>query len=106
MAGNIIHKDALVACDHTPGIATANAPSPRVQVSGMPVITILSPYTITGCNLQGTTSPACASGMWTEGATKVFVGGFPVAIDTGKSLCVASMGRLNARTVQKRVQAS
>jgi uncharacterized Zn-binding protein involved in type VI secretion len=106
MAGNIMHKDALVGCDHPPGNATADLPDQNVLVSGMPVITVGSLYTITGCALTGTTSPACVTGAWTQGAQRVLVGGVPVAIDNGQSLCAASFGRLNPRVVQQRVQAS
>lgn len=106
MAGNIMHKDALVICDHAPGIANADSPDPNVLVSGKPVMTILRSYTITGCALTGTTSPACVSGMWLQGAQKVLVGGLPVAIDSGTSICIASGGKLNSKIVQQRVQAS
>jgi hypothetical protein len=101
-----MHKDALVACDHAPGIANADSPDPRVKVSGMPVMTVLRTYTITGCALQSTTSPPCVSGMWIKGAQHVLVGGLPVAIDNGQSLCLTSFGKLNPRIVQQRVQAS
>jgi hypothetical protein len=103
--GFIMHKDALVACDHAPGIATADSPDLRVKVSGMPVMTVLRSYTVTGCALNGTSSPPCASGMWIQGAQHVLVGGFPVAVDDGKSVCLTSFGKLNPRVVQQRVQA-
>jgi len=106
MAGNIMHKDALVACDHAPGIAKADSPDQRVKVSGQPVMTVLRSYTITGCALTGTTSTACVSGMWLKGAQHVLVGGLPVAIDNGTSICLASGGKLNPKIVQQRVQAS
>jgi hypothetical protein len=106
MAGNIMHKDAIVGCDHPPGNATADSPAQNVLVSNMPVMTVGSSYTITGCALTGTSSPACVSGAWTQGAQRVLVGGVPVAIDNGQSLCAASFGRLNPRFVQRRAQAS
>jgi hypothetical protein len=106
VAGFIMHKDALVACDHAPGIADADSPDLRVKVSGMPVMTVLRTYTVTACALQSTNSPPCTTGMWTKGAQHVLVGGFPVAIDSGQSLCLTSFGKLNPRVVQQRVQAS
>lgn len=106
MAGFIMHKDALVACDHAPGIANADSPDLRVKVSGMPVMTVLRSYTVIGCGRTGSNSPACASGMWMQGAQHVLVGGLPVAIDNGQSVCIASFGKLNPRIVQQRVQAS
>jgi len=106
VAGFIMHKDALVICDHAPGIANADSPDLRVKVSGMPVMTVLRSYTVTGCALQGTSSPPCVSAMWTQGAQHVLVGGFPAAIDSGQSLCLTSFGKLNPRVVQQRVKAS
>lgn len=106
MAGFIMHKDALVVCDHSPGIANADSPEPRVKVSGMPVMTVLRTYTITGCGLQSSSTSFCATGAWTKGAQRVFAGGLPVAIDNGQSLCATTFGKLNARVVQQRVQAS
>ena len=106
MAGFIMHKDALVACDHAPGVASAIAPDPRVLVSGMPVVAVLSGYTVAGCNLQGSSTNFCATGMWIRGANHVLVGGMPVAIDNGQSSCATSFGKLNARVVQQRVKAS
>jgi uncharacterized Zn-binding protein involved in type VI secretion len=105
MAAFILHKDAIVVCDHTPGLAQSTMPSPRVSVSGMPVVTLLSPYTITGCGLSGSSNPPCLSGMWTKGATRVLVGGFPVAIQGGTALCLPTMGNLTARSMQQRAQA-
>jgi len=104
--GFIMHKDALVACQHAPGLAQAIMPSPRVSVSNMPVMTVFSQYTVVGCALNGTSSLPCTSAMWMEGAHRVFVGGLPVAIDSGKSLCAPSFGKLEPRSFQQRVEAS
>ena len=105
MAAFILHKDALVVCDHVPGLAQATMPSPRVSVSGMPAVTVLSPYTISACGLTGSTNPPCVSGMWTKGANRVLIGGFPVAIEGGDALCLPTMGSLTVRAVQQRVKA-
>jgi len=103
--GFIIHKDAVVACQHAPGVADAKAPDLRVSVSGKPVITIFRDYTVTGCALNGTNSPPCTTAMWIEGAKRVKVGGLAVAIDSGKSKCIPSLGKLEPRIFQKRVEA-
>jgi hypothetical protein len=105
MAAFILHKDAIVACDHVPGLAQSTMPSPRVSVSGMPVVTVLSPYSIAGCGLTGSTNPPCLSGMWTKGAKRVLVGGFPVAVQGGTAKCLPTMGNLTARAMQQRVKA-
>ncbi|HEU5137477.1 MAG TPA: hypothetical protein VFU13_20205 [Steroidobacteraceae bacterium] len=103
--GFIMHKDAVVACQHAPGLAEAKAPDPRVSVSGKPVMTVLRLYSVTGCALNGTNSPPCTTAMWIEGAQRVTVGGFPVAIDSGKSKCIPSLGKLEPRIFQQRVEA-
>jgi hypothetical protein len=105
MAAFILHKDAIVACDHVPGLAQALMPSPRVSVTGMPVVTVLSPYTISGCGLSGSSTPPCVSGMWTKGASRVLVGGFPVAVQGGEAKCLPTFGSLTANSTQQRVKA-
>jgi hypothetical protein len=106
MPGYILHKDALVACKHAPGLAHADQPDLHVSVSGMPVMTVLRSYTVIGCALNGTNSPPCTKAMWTAGAQRVFAGGFPVAIDTGQSLCLPSGQPLDPKTFQQRVKAT
>ena len=48
MPGFIVHLGATVLCAHG-GQAQPTAPFPRVLVSGMPVVTMASPYVIAGC---------------------------------------------------------
>ena len=74
-------------CSHA-GPATPLTPFPRVLVSGQPVVTIASPYGVTGCALTGTPTPPCVTGQWLVGAVRVLAGGVPVALMTGSSTCV------------------
>jgi hypothetical protein len=104
--GYILHQDALIACKHAPGLAHADQPDPRVKVSGMPVMTVLRSYTVTGCALNGSNSPPCTTAMWMRGAQHVLAGGFPIAIDAGVSLCLPSGQPLDPQTFQQRVQAT
>jgi hypothetical protein len=106
MAGKILHKGALVLCPHTPGAAQPDQTAARVTVSGQEVATLLPLYTVTGCGLNGTNSPPCTKAQWLKGAEHVFVGGVPVVIASGTSLCTPSGASLDPRVFQQRVTAS
>jgi len=101
MSGFIIHDGAYITCPHTSGIATPNETDTHVTVSGQPIMTVVRTYKIGGCP-QNT---PCSSAMWTEGAEHVTASGRPVAISTGKSLCVPP-GELKPQIFQQRVKAS
>jgi len=88
MPGPILHLGASVLCAHG-GVATPTVPFPRVLVSGQPVVTLTTPYVISGCALSTTSSPPCVTGQWVVGATRVLAGGAPVVITTGSSVTVA-----------------
>src|SRR4029450_5818631 len=81
-----LHLGALVLCTHA-GPATPTAPFARVLLSGQPVVTVGSPYVVTGCALTGS-APPCATGQWISGAVRVLGGGLPVATLTGASACI------------------
>jgi hypothetical protein len=74
-------------CSHA-GSAQPLVPSPRVLLSGQPVVTIASPYAIAGCALTGTPNPPCVTGQWLVGATRVLAAGTPVATMSGSSTCI------------------
>jgi hypothetical protein len=82
------------------------SPFPRVLLTGQPVVTLSSPYAITGCALTGTSAPPCATGQWLVGATRVLAGGVPVAIMTGSSTCVPTGTPLMPVSAQTRVLAT
>ena len=48
MSGPILHLGATVTCSHG-GQALPTTPTPRVLVSGQPVVTQTSPWTVAGC---------------------------------------------------------
>jgi hypothetical protein len=105
MPGAILHANALVLCPHT-GAAKPNAPVARVTVSGQPVVTLATVYSITNCTLPPNSGGPCATAQWKSGATHVRVLGQIVAIETGTSLCAPPPVPLQPRTVQHRVFAS
>jgi hypothetical protein len=74
-----------------------------VTVSGQPLVTIASPYAVTGCALTGTPTPPCVTGQWLVGAVRVLAGGVPVALLSGGSTCIPTGTPLLTLTAQLRV---
>jgi hypothetical protein len=105
MSSPILHLGATVICHHA-GPAQPAAPFPRVSVSGQPVVTLTSPYVITGCALSGSGSPPCATAQWVTGAVRVLAGGAPVLVQTGQAVCVPTGTGLTPVVVQPRVVAT
>jgi hypothetical protein len=89
-------------CSHA-GPATPTAPFPRVLVSGQPVVTLASPYVVTGCALTGTVVPPCVTGQWLVGAVRVLAGGVPVATMVGASTCIPTGTPMLPVSAQPRV---
>ena len=48
MPGFLLHSGAVVMCVHA-GTATPGAFSPRVTVSGQPIVTMANTYAVAGC---------------------------------------------------------
>ena len=105
MAGPALHLGAVVTCSHA-GPATPLAPFPRVLLSGQPVVTLSSPYAITGCALTGTGAPPCVTGQWISGAVRVLAGGVPVATIAGASTCIPTGTQMLPISAQPRVLAT
>jgi len=82
-------------------------PSPRVQVSGMPIATIAAPYTVAGCAfVPPAGNGPCVTAQWTMGAVQVMSEGQPVAILTGVATCVPTGTPLVPVVAQMRVLAT
>jgi hypothetical protein len=105
MPAPILHLGATVLCTHA-GQATPTAPSPRVTVSGQPVVTLASPYAIAGCGLTGTPTPPCVTGQFVMGAARVSAGGAFVATMVGQSVCVPTGTPMMPLVAQTRVLAT
>jgi len=103
MPGYLVDVGATVMCSHT-GRAQPLVPSPRVTVGGQPVVTISSMYTIAGCALSSVPSPPCVTGQWIVGATRVKVGGIPVAMQDGTSTCIPTGQPMQVLVTQVRVK--
>jgi hypothetical protein len=102
MPGPALHLGAVVTCTHA-GPATPATPFPRVLLSGQPLVTIASPYLVTGCALTGTPNPPCVTAQWTTGAVRVLAGAVPVALLTGTSTCIPNGTPMLPMTAQPRV---
>ena len=90
-------------CMHA-GQAQPLTPFPRVLVSGMPVVTMASPYAIAGCPFvpPGGNGP-CVTAQWVVGAVRVFAGGTPVLVQTSQAICAPTGTPLNIILTQTRV---
>jgi hypothetical protein len=102
MPAPALHLGAVVMCSHA-GSATPLVTFPRVLLSGQPVVTTLSPYTIAGCGLTGSGSPICVLGLWSSGAARVLAGGAPVATMAGSSSCLLTGSPMLPLSAQVRV---
>ena len=105
MPAPVLHLGATVLCAHA-GPAQPLSPFPRVLVSGQPIVTIASPYAITGCALTGTPAPPCVTGQWMVGAVRVLAGAVPVVIQSGQAMCIPTGTPLLPVAVQPRVLAT
>ena len=84
-------------CTHG-GTAQPLAADPRVLVSGMPVVTISSPYIIAGCGLTPS-GVFCVTGQWVSSATSVLASGVPVILIDSAGVCPpGTMQTLSAQT--------
>lgn len=103
MPGFFLHVGATVLCSHG-GQAQPVTPFPRVLVNGMPVVTMTSPYAITGCPFAspGGNGP-CVTAQWVSGATRVVAGGAPVLLQTSRAICAPTGTPLNPVLTQTRV---
>lgn len=87
MPGPILHLGATITCSHG-GQAVPMSPNPRVLVSGQPVVTQTSPYSVAGC---GFVTPAgngpCVTGTFVTATTRVFIAGAPAVLLDSISVC-------------------
>ena len=106
MPGFLLHSGAVVLCAHA-GTATPVVVSPRVTVSGQPIVTMASTYSIAGCTFPAMSSgaPPCATAQWTTSATRVTSMGQPVLLQDSVATCVPTGTPLFVSVIQPRVSA-
>lgn len=105
MPGPIVHQGAVVLCAHA-GQATPLAAFLRVTVSGLPVVTLASPYAVAACALSSSGTPPCVTGLWLVGAARVLAGGVPVAVQSGTGITAPTGTPLMPVSVQPRASAT
>jgi len=106
MPGFLLHSGAVVLCSHG-GQATPTVPNPRVTVSGMPTVTLTSPYVVAGCTLPPPTvaNGPCVTAQWTVGTTRVMSNGQPLLVQSSQAVCAPTGTPLIIVTTQTRVTA-
>jgi hypothetical protein len=103
MPGFLLHLGATVICSHG-GQALPTTPSPRVTVTGQPIVTQAAPYTVAGCGFvpPGGNGP-CVSAQWVTGALRVQSLGQPVLLQSAQAVCVPTGTPLVVAVTQTRV---
>ena len=69
------------------GQAQPTVPSPRVLVSGLPVVTQIAPHAVVGCPFVPPANGPCVTAQWVVGATRVLVDGAPVLLLDSQAVC-------------------
>lgn len=104
MPGFLLHFGATVLCSHG-GQALPTVVSPRVMVSGQPVVTLAAPYVVAGCALPPpiAANGPCVTAQFVMGATRVLVEGVPVLLMDSQAICVPTATPLIIAVTQPRV---
>jgi hypothetical protein len=105
MPGYLLQANSPVLCAHG-GQAKPTFLNLRVKVMGQPVVTQLSPYTVTACSLPPAAPPGpCILAQWTMGALRVRSMGQPLVLQNSQAVCIPTGGPLNILLTQTRVKA-
>jgi len=108
MPGFLFHVGATSTCPHGGQVSTISTNS-RVLVSGQPVATLADSFLIAGCafTLPSGKPQPCIKVQWLIPASRVFVSGQPVILQTSSGLCQSPeqipQGPPNVITTQTRV---
>jgi uncharacterized Zn-binding protein involved in type VI secretion len=104
MPGPVLHLGAQVLCAHA-GQATPVKVDPRVTVSGQPVATLTSVYTVAGCTMPPPTAGngPCVTAQFVTSATRVLASGQPVLLMDSQAICAPTGTPLMAVAAQTRV---
>jgi hypothetical protein len=91
MPATLYHVGATASCPHQGPVTTVSTNS-RVLVGGQPVAIVTDQSTIAGCPFQvpvgaGTKPQPCVRVQWASPATRVFVGGQPVLLQSSTGIC-------------------
>ena len=104
MPGPLLHLAAVITCVHA-GQAAPSSPNPRVLVSGQPVVSLTSPYTVAGCAMPP--PPAgngpCVTAQFVTASTRVFSSGVPLLLLDSQAVCAPTGTPLILSVTQTRV---
>lgn len=105
MPGYLLHQGATVLCLHA-GQAQPVVVNPRVKVSGQPIVTQSSSYTVAGCTLPPPTAGngPCVTAQWITFAGRVRASGQFVLLQDSQALCAPTGTGLNIALTQMRVK--
>ena len=104
MPGFLLHVGATVQCLHA-GAATPTNINPRVSVSGQPIVTLPTTYTVAGCPFvapNGSPLP-CLTAQWVTAATRIQSGGIPVLLQDSQAVCAPNGTPVFITVTQTRV---
>jgi len=104
MPGTLLHAGATVLCAHG-GQAQPMVPNPRVTVSGMPTVTVASPYAVAGCAMPPPTAGngPCVTAQFVTSALRVTSNGQPLLLMDSQAICVPTGTPLIVAVTQPRV---
>jgi hypothetical protein len=102
MAGYLLHENASVLCLHS-GQAQPTMTNQKVKVSGNKIVTLSSPYSISGCTNPTEAGGPCATATWITAATRVKAGGESVLFKDSQATCTPTSTGLNIVSLQNRV---
>lgn len=107
MPGLILHQGAQVMCSHG-GTAQPVVVNSQVTVSGQPIVTQSSTYTVSGCSMPPPIAGngPCVTAQFSTAATRVTAGGQPVLLSTSQATCVPTGTPLVITTTQTSVTAT
>ena len=88
MPGPVLHQGAQVLCSHG-GQAQPVVVNPRVLVSGMPTVTLASPYVVAGCTFPPppVANGPCVTAQFITSALRVTSNGQPLLLMDSQALC-------------------
>jgi hypothetical protein len=89
MPGFLLHQGATVLCSHA-GQAQPTLVNPRVLVSGMPTVTLPTPYVIAGCAFPPppAANGPCVTAQFITGSVRILANGQPLLLFDSQALCV------------------
>jgi len=99
MSDALLTAGATVQCQHT-GSASPTRPQPRVKLGGQPVVTVSSPYVVSGCKHD----PPCVSAQYVTAAARVKSGGQPLLLRGSQAICTPNGTGLRVVSDQQRVK--